>query len=474
MSARKKDKNSKIIWTSSSRMSGSGSFRGTKEALGGKEVPKVKLPCAEAVSVQQVIVMMFVHVCRKIIYGLDVSYRICIYVLGTLMVSVVSDYKTSAASRSYFADSENILNQWFVKLGWFWTCSLLGSFIYLTSSTISCGRPDVVRKSLFRLAIATFVWFSLTSFFELVEYKTGLCDMTKFRRKESCLGNGHNWKGFDISGHVFILIFCNLVIIEEGKAYLGWEKIKDFLRNEEHGRVNPDNEKRETPLGKLKYEEFIHIRKFYPENTPWVRAVFCLLAVIISLWDFMLLCTVLYFHMMIEKVVASGLAVLSWFALYKFFYRQDFSPGLPGSGPFKYVTWQDPFLMTKEQRTKALRRHREAETTKWSSKDEVPKFMGMPLYALKDYKEEEVKKDLTEEEVFRANGLASGRGSMSSMGSLSSMPHGRRGSISELSGVPGRSRARSRSQSRNRVSGSRDGASKTRLNSHHVNPVGWS
>ena len=160
----------------------------------------------------------------------------------------------------------------------------------------------------------------------------------------------------------------------------------------------------------------------------------------------------------------------------------------------RYVTWQDPFLMTKEQRTKALRRHRDAETnnTKWSSKvlisvspfcrlnmsrllqDEVPKFMGMPLYALKDYKEEEVKKDLTEEEVFRANGLASGRGSMSSMGSLSSMPHGRRGSISELSGVPGRSRARSRSQSRTRVSGSRDGASKTRLNSHHVNPVSWS
>ena len=36
----------------------------------------------------------------------------------------------------------------------------------------------------------------------------------------------------------------------------------------------------------------------------------------------------------------------------------------------RYVTWQDPFLMTKEQRTKALRRHREAETntSKWSSK----------------------------------------------------------------------------------------------------------
>ena len=104
----------------------------------------------------QVIVMMFVHVCRKIIYGLDVSYRICIYVLGTLLISVVSDYKTSAASRSYFADSENILNQWFVKLGWFWTCSVLGSFIYLTSSTFSCGRPEVVRKSLFRFVNSYF------------------------------------------------------------------------------------------------------------------------------------------------------------------------------------------------------------------------------------------------------------------------------------------------------------------------------
>ena len=107
--------------------------------------------------VLQVIIMMFVHVCRKIIYGLDISYRICIYILGTLMISVVSDYKTSAASRSYFADSENILNQWFVKLGWFWTCSVLGSFIYLTSSTFSCGRPDVVRKSFFRFVISYFL-----------------------------------------------------------------------------------------------------------------------------------------------------------------------------------------------------------------------------------------------------------------------------------------------------------------------------
>lgn len=47
----------------------------------------------------QVILMMFVHLCRKVIYGLDVSYRICVYILGTLMISVVSDYKTPTQNR---------------------------------------------------------------------------------------------------------------------------------------------------------------------------------------------------------------------------------------------------------------------------------------------------------------------------------------------------------------------------------------
>ena len=47
----------------------------------------------------QVILMMFVHLCRKVMYGLDVSYRICVYILGTLMISVVSDYKTPTQNR---------------------------------------------------------------------------------------------------------------------------------------------------------------------------------------------------------------------------------------------------------------------------------------------------------------------------------------------------------------------------------------
>ena len=90
--------------------------------------------------------------------------------------------------------------------------------------------------------------------------------------------------------------------------------------------------------------------------------------------------------------------------------------------------------------------------------------MGMPLYGLntKEYKEEKVKEDLTEEEVFYLNGL--GGRSMASMTSMERLK-GRRSSLADMRAGP---RARSRSQSKSRI-GSKDGIGKNKLN--HVNPV---
>ena len=89
--------------------------------------------------------------------------------------------------------------------------------------------------------------------------------------KAECLASGHRWKGFDISGHCFLLTWNNLFIIEEAKAYIGWEKIKDMIRNEEHRRLNMDlasppnahDETASTVLSKLKLDEFLHLRKNY-------------------------------------------------------------------------------------------------------------------------------------------------------------------------------------------------------------------
>ena len=95
--------------------------------------------------------------------------------------------------------------------------------------------------------------------------------------------------------------------------------------------------------------------------------------------------------------------------------------------------------------------------------DDVPKFMGMPLYGLRDVKEEKIKEDLTEEEVFHLNGLGNRRSSISLNNTgLGLRASGRKGSITDMKG-----RARSRSASRTKIN--RDVVSKNRLN--HASPV---
>ena len=86
-------------------------------------------------------------------------------------------------------------------------------------------------------------------------------------RNERLLFTSCRWKGFDISGHCFLLTWSNLFVIEEARAYLGWERIKDMVRNEEHRRLNTDillaPGQRDTVLSRLSLDEFLHLRRNY-------------------------------------------------------------------------------------------------------------------------------------------------------------------------------------------------------------------
>ena len=89
-------------------------------------------------------------------------------------------------------------------------------------------------------------------------------------RNECLLFTSRRWKGFDISGHCFLLTWSNLFVIEEARAYLGWERIKDMIRNEEHRRLNTDillsrgkDGGGDTALSKLSLDEFLHLRRNY-------------------------------------------------------------------------------------------------------------------------------------------------------------------------------------------------------------------
>jgi hypothetical protein len=82
------------------------------------------------------------------------------------------------------------------------------------------------------------------------------------------------------------------------------------------------------------------------------------------------------------------------FVLYRGIYIHSWSPGLPGEGPFKYVTFKAK-LNCQHRRSAAAASGQQSSgggamgPIGWSSKDDVPKFMGMPLYG---YKKEESSK----------------------------------------------------------------------------------
>ena len=180
-------------------------------------------------------------------------------------MSVIGDFGKEGSN--YFAQRDNFFNIFFVKWSWGWTLMVVGPFLAVTGLTTACGQKQQLRAQVVRLAIATGIWYLGTSLFLTIEDNTGFCNVSKHLSKKSCTKNGFRWKGFDISGHVFLLTFASLFILEEGKTYLGWERIKDMLRNEEHKRMSTDlstsqddNTRDVTALTKLTLDEFLHLR----------------------------------------------------------------------------------------------------------------------------------------------------------------------------------------------------------------------
>lgn len=76
--------------------------------------------------------------------------------------------------------------------------------------------------------------------------------------------------------------------MEEAKALVSWEAIKDHLRNEDHNRNNEENVSA-TPLDSLSAEQLVYVREKYEKLTPYIRISFVLMTVLALIWDVMLM-----------------------------------------------------------------------------------------------------------------------------------------------------------------------------------------
>ncbi|XP_077543075.1 acyl-coenzyme A diphosphatase Fitm [Haemaphysalis longicornis] len=299
------------------------------DANAAKQATTGRKPLAEPMSVTQVLVMVGLHVCRRVLV-VEPRVKVPVY-LGVLLVgSVMCDF--FPIPRSYFSRKDNVFNVYFVKLAWGWTFTVVGLFVGVSSWVYCCADRAAVRRHLSRLLVGTVAWFVTTNFFVRFESYAGRCTVDKYGTQAACVKAGQRWISFDISGHAFLLIFCNLLIAEEARSFCGWERIGDLLRNEKYDE--------ESPLKELSAERLRLLQDWYPRLTAYVRLLFVAMTCLSLIWDLMLVCTVLYFHSMAQKMCGGAIAILEWYVIYRVWYALPWSPGLPGKGPFKYADVQ--------------------------------------------------------------------------------------------------------------------------------------
>lgn len=346
-------------------------FRGTK-------------PTSEPTSIKEILTLMVLHMCKKSIF-FDTNLKVGIYLGVLFLLSLISD--VLPMPKSYLARSDNVFNKFFVKFAWGWNLLLIVPFVIFTTYIYCCGQKQrIVRHHLLRIVIATFFWWFWTTFFNFIEASFGKCNNKQFSTKGTCLLAGHIWNGFDLSGHSFILIYGSLFLIEETRCMMNWDSIKDYIRLEEHNRLVRDTQHSTNPLRYLTDAEFKDLQFNYTKYTPYIRGLFITITIFQLLWDVMLVCTILYYHIMIEKFLGGAIAILTWFFTYRVWYvYPKVLPQLPGDGVFKYIK-----KTSKENPVNTRRR-----TGSIVNGSQGPLFMGRPIYTQAQQQQEAMQDENT-------------------------------------------------------------------------------
>ena len=123
--------------------------------------------------------------------------------------------------------------------------------------------------------------------------------------KESCLFQGFHWDGFDISGHIFLLTYSALLISEEIQVKKRWP----------------------TKQRNTRGATWFHRR--HALLSPLVELLFIFISLLLVLWEFMLVCTAVYFHKVHQKVLGALVALFTWYVSYEVWYENELSPGPP-------------------------------------------------------------------------------------------------------------------------------------------------
>ena len=239
---------------------------------------------------------------------------LCIVLSGSLL-----QYVGLTSRLAFFSDKDNFLNVYLVKWSWGWTLLCVVPTVVVISVLYTGANLSGMLRHCARLGVGHLLWFTVTSLFNLVNKSYGECSDDEFSSYTVCLDHGEDWDGFDISGHVFLLTYCILVITEEVSTVEPelWRKYEEILAKE--NRISSNSR------ASLLQQVYTCTSSFI----PIVRAIATAEMVV---WFVMVIATACNFHTFIEKLLGWGVAVSSWFLTYEVWYGNKWAPCKPEDG----------------------------------------------------------------------------------------------------------------------------------------------
>ncbi len=275
-----------------------------------------------------------------------------------LTPGIASDLNTPKTPQAlnYFAGKHNILNLYFVKIGWLWTTlafvllQLTNSTAAITSSTrqqrpSSRSIPNTknpLLQALLRYALITLSWILTTQWFfgpALIDRSFtstgGRCipqsststlhtnplsttppsdlDLSTVATNLSCKAAGGKWLGgHDISGHFFMLVLSSAFLfleffISEARHHSSAQSAHPHISPSAAAHIAKETtEEEKRALGGWEGAEVAKARL-------WTR-YFVWAVILLDAW--MLLMTAIWFHTLFEKVSGLALAAGAVWAVY--------------------------------------------------------------------------------------------------------------------------------------------------------------
>lgn len=222
-----------------------------------------------------------------------------------------------------FSDKYNPVNKYLVKFSWFWTCMWMLITISITSALYSALAVKAILRHLGRIAVSHIVWYSTTTLINWLDSYVGTCSMEGITSAKACARGGHEWTGFDISGHIFLLSYCIFVITEEA-ANIGEEVWQGY---------NGTLERQQRVLSKSSKEELeIRLVDIHSNTSAFARALELFALLLVVIWLAMLVSTSLYFHTFVEKLLGLLISVATWYLTYGVLYGLPYLPAKPQEG----------------------------------------------------------------------------------------------------------------------------------------------